>query len=361
MKEKKYIVFTGGGSGGHVVPALTLIEELQKRGDWSISYIGSEKGIEREWVEKQGVLYHPISTGKLRRYWSRENFVDIFRVFWGVVQAWFLLKRPAAGAKTLVFSTGGFVAVPVILSAWLRRHHIFIHEQTSRAGLANRIGALFAESIFVTFESSCALFPRHKVFHSGYPLRQECFDTTIRRTQFGERDISQVQRPILFVTGGGNGSRLLNEKVKDSLPVLTEKYFVVHQVGKAFIDEYHSLKSEHYLPLALIEEGMIDLYKMAAVVLSRAGAGVVCELMAMGKRSIFVPLAIAQKNEQYHNALEAKRILDSWVMEEKDFRHRDLRRLLDTFLDEASEGMTKIKKPPVEGTSLLLSEIEKSL
>ena len=357
---KKFIIFTGGGSGGHVVPALSLIEELRVRGGWEILYIGSKDGIERNWVEKRGIPYHSISTGKLRRYWSWENFKDIVRLIVGVGQAMLLLRR-FDRKRTLIFSTGGFVSIPTILAAWPGRKKIYLHEQTSQAGLANRIGAIFADRVFVTFESSRFFFPCQKVCVSGYPLRRECFDQEVRRTLFSGVDLAEVGRPILFVTGGGNGSRLLNEKVREALSRLTQNYFVVHQVGSLFEKEYHPLGNENYLPLGLVHEGMPDLYKMAQVVLSRAGAGVVCELMALGKRSIFVPLAMAQKNEQYHNALEARKLLDSWVVEEKDFIRRDLGELLGAF--EAAEVRAgEVGGPRMGGgVKFLVDEVEKSI
>ena len=354
---KKIVIFTGGGSGGHVVPALSLIEELQGRGDWEIRYIGSKRGVERQWVEGRGIPYHPVATGKLRRYWSVENMVDIFRLLGGFLQA-FIFLSGFRRRETLLFSTGGFVAVPAILAAWLGRKKIYLHEQTSQAGLANRIGAVFADRIFVTFESSKKFFPAQRVCVSGYPLRRECFDLHVRSRVFCGVDLSQVNKPVLLVTGGGNGSRLINEKVRESLELLVSKYFVVHQVGIPFEEEYRGLAREGYLPMGLVEENMIDLYKMAHIVLSRAGAGTVCELMALGKRSIFVPLAIAQKSEQYHNAQEARERLGSWVVEEKDFVGRDLVALLESF--EGEEGR-KAECASIGGRDFLLDQIEKSL
>ena len=358
--SKSVIVFTGGGSGGHVVPALTLIEELGARGGWDIRYVGSKKGVERDWVEKRGTPYHGVSTGKLRRYWSWENVADVFRLTVGVIQA-LLFLRHFSRRRILVFSTGGFVSLPVVLAAWLGRKKIYLHEQTSRAGLANRIGGLFADRVFVTFESSREFFPRHKVSVSGYPLHREFLDHKVRRTLFSEVDLSRVGRPVLLVTGGGNGSRLLNEKVREALPELVKRYFVVHQVGGAFENDYRSLKNEHYLSMGLVEEGMSDLYKMASVVLSRAGAGVVCELMALGKRSIFVPLAIAQKNEQFHNAREARRRLGSWLVEEEEFCRRDLGELLDAFRaeDGLDGGMGGFSQGG--GVEFLADELEKEI
>ena len=355
--SKKVIIFTGGGSGGHVVPALTLIEELRRKGEWQILYVGSKKGIERNWARKLEIDYHFVSTGKLRRYWSYENVLDIFRLLWGVVQSLALLWR-FDRRRTLVFSMGGFVSLPVIVAAWLQKKKIYLHEQTSCAGLANRMGALLADRVFVTFESSKKFFPSQKVVVSGYPLRRECFDQKVRSTIFGGIDLKEVNRPILFITGGGNGSRLLNEKVQESLPQLTEKYFVLHQVGQSFEKEYRELQSENYLPTGLVEEGILDLYKMAKVVLSRAGAGVVCELIALGKKSIFVPLAMAQKNEQYHNAQEARQKLGSWVVEEKDFLQRDLVALLGKF--EAEEGQER-GQGQENGLEFLANEVEKSM
>ena len=233
MMMKRTIIFTGGGSGGHVVPALSLIEGLGRRGDWEILYIGSKNGVERQWVEKRGIGYHPVSTGKLRRYLSWENVKDVFRLLLGFWQAWLFL-RGFKRERTLLFSTGGFVAVPAILAAWVGGKKIYLHEQTSRAGLANRIGAVFADQVFVTFESSRKHFPEGKCRVSGYPLRRECFDREVRRSLFGGVDLGKVGRPLLLVTGGGNGSRLLNEKVRSSLEWLVSRYFVGSSGGGAF-------------------------------------------------------------------------------------------------------------------------------
>tara|TARA_R110000868_G_scaffold103710_2_gene285416 strand:+ start:4908 stop:5954 length:1047 start_codon:yes stop_codon:yes gene_type:complete len=324
----KHIVFSGGGSGGHVVPALTLIKELSQHGI-SVSYIGSQNGIERKLVGEYHLPYYPIATGKLRRYFSLQNFIDPLKIIWGFLQALCLLL-PLKRKTTLVFSTGGFVSVPVVAAARLLGFKVFIHEQTSRVGLANRIAGKLAHKVFISFESSKQFFPRSKVVLSGYPVRSECFVPNLTHTFVSGIDLQKIDRPIMFITGGGNGSLLLNQAVKDELTELTTKYFVIHQVGSNFIQEYKKLESENYKPVAFIGEGMIDLFKKADLVLSRAGAGTVCELIALGKASVFIPLKIAQFNEQWHNAMEAKDKLGSLVISEDDFKSIKLNSLAVT-------------------------------
>jgi UDP-N-acetylglucosamine--N-acetylmuramyl-(pentapeptide) pyrophosphoryl-undecaprenol N-acetylglucosamine transferase len=333
------IVFTGGGSGGHVMPALTLIDELQRRGGFDIAYVGSHTGIEREVVTRRGLPYTPIATGKLRRYLSVENLTDIGRVAWGTLQAfaWFL-RRP----RGLVFSTGGFVSVPVVVAGRLTGQTVFVHEQTSRAGLANRLAAKFAHAVFVSFEASVPLFPAGKTEMTGYPLRAACFAPLEGPVTVAGRDLGEVDAPVLFVTGGGNGSKLLNEWIRDHLDALQEHFFVVHQVGKAFAEEYVALDGDRYVSTAFVDD-MIGVLRTADVVVSRAGAGTVQELMALGKRSLFVPLAIAQKNEQYHNAMEAHERLGSVVVTEDQLAATDL---VDVARQLASDAQ---REPAVEG------------
>jgi len=344
------IVFTGGGSGGHVMPALTLIDELRRRGDHDIAYVGSHAGIEREVVTARDVPYTPISTGKLRRYLSWENLTDVGRVAWGTLQAfgWFL-RRP----RGLVFSTGGFVSVPVVVAGRLTGQTVFVHEQTSRAGLANRLAARFAHAVFVSFESSKSLFPASKTEVSGYPLRRACFEPTEGPVVVAGRDLSAVDGPILFLTGGGNGSKLLNEWLRDHLSQLQERFFVVHQVGKAFAEEYAALDGERYVSTAFVDD-MIGVLRLADVVVSRAGAGTVQELMALGKRSLFVPLAIAQKNEQYHNAMEASERLGSIVVTEDQLAQADLPALCEQLMG----GELEDSAVAADATKVLADRIE---
>ncbi|MEI8346945.1 MAG: glycosyltransferase, partial [Pseudomonadota bacterium] len=158
----------------------------------------------------------------------------------------------------------------------------------------------------------------HKTTLTGYPLRDACFSTTVNIVTLANIQINRITKPILFVTGGGNGAQLLNQLILKHKEQLEERYFIVHQVGKRFMNEFLPLKNDNYLPIDFIGEGMIDLYKLSRIIISRAGAGTVCELMALGKKSLFVPLKIAQRNEQWHNAKEAERKIGSMVVTEDE-------------------------------------------
>ena len=353
---KKIILFTGGGSGGHVLPALTLINELKQRPDVEIRYIGSKLGIEKQLALAQGLKYFEISTGKLRRYFSWENFKDIFRVVKGLFDAGQLIiaakkdieKETKKTGDVLVFSTGGFVSVPVAIAGRLLGVKVFIHEQTARAGLANRICGFFAHKVFVSFEDSVQFFCKRKTECSGYPLRRDCFTKTVNPLLISGKNILDIDRPILFITGGGNGSLLLNNLVKNNLPELCKKFRIIHQVGKNFLSEFFPLQNESYYTFDFINVGMIDILKRADVVISRAGAGTVSELLAIGRPSIFIPLPHAQKNEQYFNALEAKNKIGSLILKESELMKIDFIQTLDEF----------IKAKPIPSTSIALNGLD---
>ncbi len=321
MTTKKVLVFTGGGSGGHVMPALTVINKVNHTSLYDVHYVGGIASIERDLVKDYKLTYHPIQTGKLRRSLTLksilENIKDIFRIFQGLIDSFKELSQ-FNKQDTLVISFGGFVSVPVVIAAKLQGKKIYIHEQTSRVGLANRICSRFASKVFISFEESFNFFDRSKTFYSGYPLRENCYSETINSIIINGRTINQSTKPVLFVTGGGNGAQLLNKLIERNFSLLTERFLVIHQVGKAHIKEFKKLVHPDYIPLAFIGPEMIDLMKLATVTVSRSGAGTVCELIAIGKKSIFIPLSIAQKNEQYHNALEAHKKLGSIIILEKN-------------------------------------------
>lgn len=351
----KTIIFTGGGSGGHVIPALTLIQEIKKSySETKIVYLGGIKSIEREVIsEVEGVQYYPIQTGKLRRYFSVENFIDFFRFVFGILQAFIILLKYSR--NSLVFSTGGFVALPVAIAGRLQGKKVWIHEQTSRVGLANKISSYFATKVFISFEESKKFFPTEKTIHSGYPLKSNCFEALESSLDVEGQNVLEHSLPVLLVTGGGNGSALLNDFVKENLNELTRDYLVIHQVGKNQFNEFISLKSENYIPLKFASN-LVELMKVAQITISRAGAGTVMELIALKKKSVFVPLKIAQKNEQFHNASEAKKLLGSLVVSEDEFKSISWNKLRDDFETSNSETSDFELK---NGTKFLVKELQK--
>lgn len=351
----KTLVFTGGGSGGHVMPALTVLKKINAEKKYDIHYIGGIQSIERELVKDYELTYHPIRTGKLRRYLSAENLRDAFRVVLGLFDAFKVLFK-FSSKETVIFSTGGFVSVPVVIAGRLQGKKVFIHEQTSRVGLANKICSFFAHKVFISFEDSFKYFNPVKTFFSGYPLREECYTDAISPVVINGRTLNNESKPILFVTGGGNGAQLINKLIEKNLNKLTEKYIIVHQVGKAFISEYAKHAGPDYIPLAFVGKEMIDLFKLAAVTVSRSGAGTVCELIAVGKKSIYIPLKIAQKNEQFFNALEAHKKLGSIIIEEKELNDESFMKALEEI--GTSNPMNKVQKQ--NGLDYLVKEIEKT-
>ncbi|MCY4524183.1 MAG: glycosyltransferase, partial [Halobacteriovoraceae bacterium] len=235
---------------------------------------------------------------------------------------------------------------------------VLIHEQTSRMGLANKISAFFAKKILLSFKESRKFFTADKAVLTGYPLRDGFFEKTGGDISFKGVDLNRVDKPLLFITGGGNGSLLINQVVRDNMDYLKKYYFLIHQVGADFIKEYSAFGDTGYLPVDFIGDEIVDIYKKAKIIISRSGAGTVCELMALGRKSIFVPLAIAQRNEQYHNAMEAKKTLGSWIVTEEQLRSSSFPEILEKFGREPQRETSTQKTNP---KFKILQEIKNSI
>ncbi len=323
------IIITGGGSGGHVMPALAVIEELRNsQNDFfkenNIIYIGSKKGIEKSLIEKSGVEYKSINTGKLRRYLSFQNLSDIFRTFTGIVQSAKLIKKIR---PDIIFSTGGFVSVPVIIAGKIKKIPILIHEQTVDAGLANKIAGRFAQKIALTFPESGKYFQKDKIVVTGIPIRKEIFQGT--KESGYKRFGFDSSLPTIFFTGGGLGCRVLNEAAKVILPELLIKTNVIYQTGAAmngrdFLDMKKIRESlPDYLQKRLyltdfINNEIADVFALTDLAIARSGAGTVNELLMLKIPAIFIPLAIATNNEQLKNALISVNLGGAEIIEEKE-------------------------------------------
>ncbi len=301
------LVITGGGSGGHTIPAITIYDELVERFSkqnrhFKCIYIGSHRGIERSIAKDKSIDYFPISTGKLRRYFSLRNFTDIFRIFKGFIDSIRVLKR---FNPNIVFSTGGFVSVPVVIAASILKVPVVIHEQTSSIGLANKICGYFAKKIAISFLSSRDYFPIHKVVHTGYPIRKELFNGSSDRCYKGFNLDKSL--PIVYITGGSSGSHKINMAIKAILADLLGKCHIIHQCGTTDFDilKDYAVPSGlrgSYIPKSFIKDELKDILNTCTLLVGRSGAGTVSEVIALGIPSIFIPLAIATRNEQYKNA-----------------------------------------------------------
>ncbi len=308
----KHIVLTGGGTAGHVTPNLALIPGLKEQG-YRISYIGSYDGIEKQLIEDAGIPYYGISTGKLRRYLDLKNLSDPFRVVHGIHQARRLMKELD---PDVVFSKGGFVAVPVVLAAGRRKIPVITHESDMTPGLANRICFPYASKVCCNFPETKEYLPEGKGVVTGTPIRPELLrgNAAAGRAFCGFSE----DRPVVMVMGGSLGSVNVNMNVRKALPGLLENFQVVHLCGKGNRDQ--SLEgTKGYVQFEYIKDELPDLFAMADVLISRAGANAICEISALAKPNLLIPLsANASRGDQILNARSYEKQGYSLVLEEEE-------------------------------------------
>ena len=318
MAKSKKIVMTGGGTAGHVTPNIALMPALQEAG-YEITYIGSYNGMEKELIEAQKIPYIGISSGKLRRYFDWKNFSDPFKVLKGYAQSIRLLKKIK---PDVVFSKGGFVSVPVVLAASAKKIPCIIHESDMTPGLANKISIPKASKVCCNFAETMENLPAGKAVVTGTPIRQELFagDAVKAMTFCGFTEV----RPTLLVIGGSSGSVRVNEAIRSCLPELTKKYNVIHLCGKGNIDESYN-GTAHYVQFDYIKQELADLLALADIVVSRAGANAICELLALRKPSVLIPLSLAaSRGDQILNARYFEKLGYAHVLMQEDMTPENL-------------------------------------
>ncbi|MFD2655674.1 undecaprenyldiphospho-muramoylpentapeptide beta-N-acetylglucosaminyltransferase [Gracilibacillus thailandensis] len=308
----KQIIFTGGGTAGHVMVNLAIIPEFLKDG-WTIDYIGSKNGIEKDLIEPlEGVTYHPISTGKLRRYFSKENFKDPFKVLKGTWQAHRIIgkKKPA-----VIFSKGGFVSVPVLVAARMRGVPAVIHESDYTPGLANKLAIPFAKKVLATFPETVQYLPEQKAEWIGAVVREELF-TGSREKGFDMTGFSN-KKNVLLIMGGSAGSKKINQAVREGLEELLKQFQVVHICGKDNIDETY--EQEGYVQYEYVQDELKDLLAITDMVCSRAGANAIFEFLALNKPMLLIPLSRqASRGDQIVNAQSFEKQGYAKVLEEEE-------------------------------------------
>ncbi len=292
----KRIVLTGGGTAGHVTPNIALIPKLKSLG-YDIHYIGSYDGIEKRLIEDFHIPYYGISTGKLRRYFDIKNFSDPFRVIKGFSEAKKALKMLK---PNVVFSKGGFVSVPVVRAAASLKIPCIIHESDMTPGLANNLCIPVAQKVCCNFPETLQSLPPEKAVLTGSPIRRELTKGSKQRGLeiCGFNNV----KPVIMVIGGSLGAAGINTLVRDALPRLLEDFQIVHICGKEKIDNL-LLNKDGYKQFEYVKEDLKDLFAMADIVISRAGANAICELLALRKPSLLIPLpASASRGDQILNA-----------------------------------------------------------
>ena len=317
----KHIVLTGGGTAGHVTPNIALIPSLKEAG-YQISYIGSYEGIERKLIEELGIPYYGISSGKLRRYFDPKNFSDPFRVLKGFHEAKKLLKKLK---PDIIFSKGGFVTVPVVIAAKRCKIPAIIHESDMTPGLANKLCIPSAVKICCNFPETVNSLPADKAELTGTPIRQELLSGD---KEAGRRFCGFTEdKPVLLIIGGSLGAASVNEHVRKILPELLKDFQVIHLCGKGKMDE--SLQgTKGYVQYEYIKQELPDLFALSDIVISRAGANAICELSALHKPNLLIPLsANASRGDQILNARSFEKQGYSMVLEEEEITDE---KLLDT-------------------------------
>ncbi len=308
----KRIILTGGGTAGHVTPNIALLPSLKEAG-YEVFYIGSYNGIEKKLIEDLDIPYYGISSGKLRRYRSIKNLSDPFRVLNGYHQAKALMKKIK---PDVVFSKGGFVSVPVVLAASNKHIPVIIHESDMTPGLANKIAMHGATKICCNFPETVKYLPADKAVLTGSPIRRELLSgnklSALKMCNFTS------DKPVLMVVGGSTGAVHVNEAVRGILPELLKTFQVVHLCGKGKTDEKLN-NIEGYVQFEYISNEMRDLFAMSDIVISRAGANSICELLALKKPNLLIPLsANASRGDQILNANSFKEHGYSAVLTEED-------------------------------------------
>ena len=313
--NKKKIILTGGGTAGHVTPNIALLPHLIE-GGYEVAYIGSFNGIERELITEQKIAYFGISSGKLRRYFDLKNFSDPFRVLKGISEAKTILKtiRP-----DIVFSKGGFVAVPVVLAASRLKIPVIIHESDLTPGLANKIAIPKATRVCCNFPETLEYLPKDKAVLTGSPIRAELMK--------GDRDKGlsicgfEGGKPVIMVVGGSSGARSVNEAIREALPELLEDFHVIHLCGSDMVDR-NLEGTVGYKQFEYVKTDLRHLFAAADIVVSRAGANAICEILALRKPNILVPLpSTASRGDQILNAASFERQGFSYVVSEEDSAH----------------------------------------
>lgn len=291
----KKIVLTGGGTAGHVTPNIALLPFLEREG-FEVSYIGSYGGIEKRLIEDFHLPYYGISTGRFRRYFDLKNFSDPLRVMKGYTQARTILKEIK---PDVVFSKGGFVSVPVVRAASSLKIPCIIHESDMTPGLANKLCIPAADKVCCNFPETLQNISSEKAVLTGSPIRQEL----TKGNKLAALNLCgfTANKPVIMVIGGSQGAASVNVMVREALPKLLKDFQVVHICGKDKVDNL-MLTIPGYKQFEYLKGELKDVFAMADLVVSRAGANAICELLALKKPNLLIPLQVGSRGDQILNA-----------------------------------------------------------
>lgn len=337
----KKIILTGGGTAGHVTPNLALIPALQRE-KFEVRYIGSYNGIERRLIEAAGIPYDGISSGKLRRYFDLKNFTDPLRVLKGYAEARKLIKKYQ---PDILFSKGGFVAVPVVLAAKHYHVPVIIHESDMTPGLANKICIPSAQKICCNFPETLNYLPKEKAVLTGSPIRAELLSgDRLSGLQYAHLS---AELPVILVIGGSLGSVTVNQAVRNILPELLKQFQVIHICGKGNLDE-SLIGTKGYVQYEYVDKPLRHLFAASDLIISRAGANSICEILALRKPNILIPLsAAASRGDQILNAKSFAEQGFSTLLEEESLTSEALYHAIDETFKNRRFFINKMAESPL--------------
>ncbi len=351
----KRIILTGGGTAGHVTPNMALIPELKKEG-YDIHYIGSHAGIESKLIPEMGIPYYGISSGKLRRYFDIKNFSDPFRVMKGYTDASRLIRELK---PDIIFSKGGFVTVPVVLAAKRRKVPVIIHESDITPGLANKIAIPSATKVCCNFPETLEYLPEGKAVLSGSPIRQELF--TGKKEEALKLCGFSGDKPILMVMGGSLGSAAINESIYENLDVILKTYDLIHLCGKGKLNE-DLVGKPGYRQFEYVKKELKHLFAATDLIISRAGANAICELLALNIPNILIPLpAASSRGDQLLNAASFEKSGYSYVLQEEDLVGDNLIKAIDYVYSEREEYLRAIKQSSLNKAIPIIMDLIREL
>lgn len=345
------IVLTGGGTAGHVTPNLALLPELYKNG-FEVYYIGSKNGMEVELVKNYGVPYFPVSSGKLRRYLDKKNITDIGRILKGFKQSVSVLKKIK---PDVVFSKGGFVTSPVVWASWILKIPVVLHESDMTPGLANKLSLPFAKTVCISFPETKNYLSGKNLNITGIPIRKELFmgDSTIGRRLCGFTD----RRPIMMVIGGSQGSKILNDVIRSGLSKLLQNYQICHICGKGGVDDSY-LNLTGYKQFEYVTDEQPHLFAMSDIIVSRAGATTLFEILALRKLNVLVPLSKrASRGDQILNASSFENQGFSKVIQEEDFTWQTLLNVCQEVFENKDQIYDKMQNSGLNDSAKKIVEI----
>ena len=305
------VIFTGGGTGGHIFPGIAVAEVFKKETGIPIVWIGSNNGTDRSYVCNADIPFYGIPAGKLRRYFSLENLIDVFKIIGGFFASLIILLRLK---PCFVFSKGGFVSVPPCAAARCLKIPVITHECDFSPGLATKINTRFADQVFVSYTKTADFFPaavQRKIVVTGNPVRMRFYAAN---ADTGKTFIQYTgDKPILFIQGGSLGALQINVLVEQTILFLAESFFIVHQTGaqhraqgeriKKRLKEERPDLSSQYKPFPFIVDQMPDVLAASDLVMSRAGANTIWEAAAAGKPMLLLPLEKgSSRGDQIENA-----------------------------------------------------------